>query len=377
MRFMLFFLQLITISVLGDKILGVNYGDRFIPEDWLTDIYTNTKYGPTVTPGDSRVSLCDVTDKRIFQYLNEHVREDDFQKMQQFGVKVLRVPTGYWNWIYNANPNCPSSLADRLKNLNNMGPPTAYNQSLINILSWASQYNIKVMLDLHAAPGTQAKDIWTGCYSQDSPVFDTDWNAQLAIAAVEAMAKMCASFQSCYGIEVLNEPQTPQVPLDYLKTYYSGAITVARKYLPKDVPIILFSWTRDLGYWKNVQFPYDTYGNVMWDTHLYHQGSSDPTESLNQYTNDLNMVKDFATSTNASIFVGEFALVNLQVDRDQAHHDVWQKYAQDIFAKILDACDGAILWNWDYIKSNWASWGMLESASNDNMGLDWTKILVN
>lgn len=375
---MLLFLQLVTIVVSGDKIVGVNYGNRFIPEDWATDIYSNTKYGPAVTPGDSRVSLCDVTDKRIFQYLNEYILEEDFHQMQQFGVQVLRVPTGYWMWISNASPNCPASLADRIKHLNDMGPPDSYNQYLRNIFTWASKYSIKVLLDLHAAPGTQAKDIWTGCYSQDSPVFDTDWNAQLATAAVEAMAKMCASYnQSCYGVEVLNEPQTPQVPLDYLKKFYSDAITVSRKYLEKNVPIILFSWTRDLDYWKNVQFPFHTYGNVIWDTHLYEQGSSDPTESLNQYNDELNMIKDFAASTNSSVIVGEFALTNLQVDRDPAHHDIWQKYAQDIFAKILDVCDGAILWTWDYIKPNWASWGMLESASNENMGLDWNKILVS
>jgi len=38
--------------------------------------------------------------------------------MQEFGVEVLRVPTGYWNWISSdAGPNAPEDIAKRLMNL--------------------------------------------------------------------------------------------------------------------------------------------------------------------------------------------------------------------------------------------------------------------
>ena len=62
---------------------GVNYGNRFIPEDWMvsTDDYMyGAKYGPVVeSPGDGyRVSLCDVQDSRILQWLEDNVQEEDF-----------------------------------------------------------------------------------------------------------------------------------------------------------------------------------------------------------------------------------------------------------------------------------------------------------
>jgi hypothetical protein len=38
--------------------------------------------------------------------------------MQEFGVEVLRVPTGYWNWISSdAAPNAPDDIAKRFMNL--------------------------------------------------------------------------------------------------------------------------------------------------------------------------------------------------------------------------------------------------------------------
>ena len=48
---------------------GVNYGNIFVPEDWMAEdsvsIYGD-HYGPSVSPppGVARVSLCDVTDDR-------------------------------------------------------------------------------------------------------------------------------------------------------------------------------------------------------------------------------------------------------------------------------------------------------------------------
>ena len=66
---------------------GVNYGNRFIPEDWMTSdqesIYGERYGGRVGKPTDvARVSLCDVTDERILRWLADTVKEDDFRRMQ-------------------------------------------------------------------------------------------------------------------------------------------------------------------------------------------------------------------------------------------------------------------------------------------------------
>ena len=66
-RLLLFFLCMLTTR--SEFLKGVNYGNRFVPEDWMTgegsSIYGD-HYGPRVSPPDgvARVSLCDVADNR-------------------------------------------------------------------------------------------------------------------------------------------------------------------------------------------------------------------------------------------------------------------------------------------------------------------------
>jgi len=105
--------------------VGVNYGNRFIPEDWMANskesIY-GTKYGAKVVQpaGVARVSLCDVEDDRMLTYLDEKIQEDDFKRMKEFGVEVVRVPTGYWNWVdlgQDVAPNATAPVQQRYKNL--------------------------------------------------------------------------------------------------------------------------------------------------------------------------------------------------------------------------------------------------------------------
>ena len=59
---------------------GVNYGNRFVPEDWMTgddESIFGDYYGSTVSSPDevSRVSLCDVKDDRILNWLNDTIKD--------------------------------------------------------------------------------------------------------------------------------------------------------------------------------------------------------------------------------------------------------------------------------------------------------------
>jgi hypothetical protein len=84
-------------------------------------IYTSTKYGPVVIkPADvSDYSLCDVIDDRILAWLDDKVQEEHFATMKEWGVQVVRIPTGYWNWkeMGDSTPNCPDDVATRYRNL--------------------------------------------------------------------------------------------------------------------------------------------------------------------------------------------------------------------------------------------------------------------
>ena len=60
----------------------------------------------------------------MLDWLEDVVEEEDFRRMEEFGVEVVRVPTGYWNWIYlgNLTPNAPPEVAERFRNLQILEP---------------------------------------------------------------------------------------------------------------------------------------------------------------------------------------------------------------------------------------------------------------
>ena len=79
------------------------------------------------------------------------------------------------------------------------------------------------------------------------------------------MSSFCARFKgSCYGVEVLNEPQN-EISHEYLDEYYSSAIAaVEAEGLPPSSELVLFSWTYDFDKWKA-----RVWGRkIVWDTHV-------------------------------------------------------------------------------------------------------------
>ena len=224
---------------------GVNYGNRFVPEDWMTNDNKNifgSHYGPAVEkPWDvERYSLCDVTDDRILRWLDDKDKETDFQKMAEYGGKLLRVPTGYWNWVDlgSLTPNAPDNVAARFRNLQAV-KPHQYEPYIDRIYQLAARYGVKVLTEIHGAPGSQNGEMHSGCvtgpeiFGKPVHYFNTDWNKQIAIDTVGKMAEKCQQFGStCWGVGVLNEPQPSgggAEPTDeslhwFLDDYYSQAI---------------------------------------------------------------------------------------------------------------------------------------------------------
>lgn len=292
---------------------GVNYGNRFIPEPWMAadadSIYKSPKYGPEVIKPHhlSDLSFCDITDDRILRYLDDNVKEEHFKKMQQWGVKIIRLPTGYWNWLdlgQDVTPNGPDDVAARFKNMQRV-TPEQYTPYINKVFEWAEAYGMKVFVELHGAPGSQNGEMHSGCitgYTDQEgkkPVhfFDTEFNKQLALQTVGEMAKKCQQYQeSCYGVGVLNEPQPGDPdPTDddlhtFLDSYFGQAISIARQYLHPEVPVVLFSWTYDFGLWSAKHYPEEDFGVVQWDTHIYTPNAASVDEALKDYESDLSKI---------------------------------------------------------------------------------------
>ena len=93
--------------------------------------------------------------------------------------------------------------------------PSKYEPYIDRIFQLAEQHSIKLLLELHGAPGSQNGEIHSGCVTgpevnggKPEHYFNTEWNMEIAVTVMSKMAGKCRQFpDTCWGIGVLNEPQ--------------------------------------------------------------------------------------------------------------------------------------------------------------------------
>ncbi|OAY68382.1 putative glucan 1,3-beta-glucosidase A [Ananas comosus] len=150
--------------------------------------------------------------------------EDDFRWMSQNGLDAVRIPVGWW---IASDPNPP--------------PPFVGGslQALDNAFTWAEKYNLKVIVDLHAAPGSQNGNEHSGTRDGSQEWGTTDQNIAQTVGVIDFLASRYATRSGLYAIELINEPLAPGVTLDSLKKYYQDGYNTVRKYTSDAFVIIL------------------------------------------------------------------------------------------------------------------------------------------
>lgn len=375
--------------------LGVNYGNRFIPEDWMRHPH-NFFAGVRQHEHVDRVALWDLADgqkpsprERMLAWLNATIAEEHFAAMRRSGVEVVRVPCGYWNWVSYRRGNGPVAaesvqgvpVAQQLKNLHQIASPREYRPFFDKIFAYAAMHDIKVLLDLHGLPGSQNGEIHSGACIElggnRMPYFEAEANKRTAIRAVRAMAKYAGHKRSSlFGIQVINEPhlQSADKGHSFLRDYYERAVLAAREFLDPSIPIILFEWTYSMENWSGDDFPEAQFGNVMWDTHLYHfpeEGEQwTPTSAglgkiQEAYKWDLQQLRSFSKSQEGRVLVGEFALAGPSLDKPGSH-----ELAKWMLDQFSFAAAGCLVWAFDGVHP---AWSMCKQAAV--WGLDWRRLI--
>ncbi|KAL5555977.1 hypothetical protein UlMin_038213 [Ulmus minor] len=222
---------------------------------------------------------------RAAQVLQDHrdtyITQDDFRFMSTNGVTAVRVPVGWWI-AHDPQPPTPfvgGSL-----------------QALDNAFKWAGQYGLKVIIDLHAAQGSQNGNEHSA--TRDGYQEWGDSYVQDTVGVIDFLASRYANDPSLVAIEFLNEPMAPGVSLDFLVRYYQAAYDAIRKYTSSAYVILSnrLGWPVDakelLPFAANLR-------NVVIDVHFYSLFSSSFRNMniqqnidfiYNQRTSDLNAV---------------------------------------------------------------------------------------
>ncbi len=177
---------------------GVNLGGWLVLEKWMTpSLFAGTDAGDEYTfmqtPGARA---------KLRNHQKNFIREADFKWLAEHGVKAVRIPVGYWI-LEGDNPFVAS----------------------IGRLDWAftmaKRYDLKILLCLHGAPGSQ------NGHDHSGRVGKALWYKEVAyrertLDVLERLATRYREEPALWGIELLNEPKTALFQLK-LRAFYREA----------------------------------------------------------------------------------------------------------------------------------------------------------
>ncbi|KAF5955444.1 hypothetical protein HYC85_008300 [Camellia sinensis] len=149
------------------------------------------------------------------EHWNTFIVEDDFNFISSNGINAVRIPIGWW---IACDPT----------------PPQPYVggslQALDNAFIWAQKYGINVIIDLHAAPGSQNGNEHSSSRDGSQEWGLSDQNIQETANVIDFLTSRYANNPTFYAVELINEPLSPGASLDSLNKYYSAGYNVVRKY---------------------------------------------------------------------------------------------------------------------------------------------------
>lgn len=234
---------------------GVNLGGWFVLEGWMSpNLFSGVN-------GSDETAFMEQKPNAVVElenHWNTFITEDDFEYLSLHGIEYVRIPIPWW--LDGASFEYTHE---------NVTHNVQYANSLYYIeraMEWAETYNIKVLLDLHTAPGCQ------NGFDNGGITGVLQWpsseNVSLTVEVIDFIAEHFSSYDSLWGIEVLNEPGWG-VNMGILQGYYVDAYEAIRNH-NETVWVGFHDGFRnyDTTSWRNF-FRDNDFENVFFDIHLY------------------------------------------------------------------------------------------------------------
>lgn len=226
------------------KIRGVNIGNWLVLERWMKPELFDGLEAPDETV------FCEVLGDNALERLKAHrdtyITYEDFKWIAEAGLNTVRIPIPHW--IFG-----------------DVKPYFGCVEYLDKAMEWAEKTGLKVLIDLHTAPGCQ------NGFDNGGIVGVCEWHTKPEYVArtVEVIGKVAERYKghpALWGIQLLNEPRW-DVPMDILRDYYLRGYEACRKHVDESVAIVFHDGFR-LMEWKDFMRE-SKYKNVILDTHFY------------------------------------------------------------------------------------------------------------
>ncbi len=186
--------------------------------------------------------------QRIRKHHADFITESDFRWLTKHHIEAIRIPIGYW-----LSSDDPELIGGKEK--------------LRWAFSMAKKYNIKILLSIHGAPGSQNGKIHSGEKGR------TDWFRKKAFQSqtLDFLRKVMDTYgsePSLWGIELLNEPlQTPFTIPKLIRYYRAGSQIIREK--SNSIQIVVSGDGPSL-FWAGIA----KWLGLVVDLHFYHSFGS-------------------------------------------------------------------------------------------------------
>ncbi|KAF2656925.1 glycoside hydrolase family 5 protein [Lophiostoma macrostomum CBS 122681] len=239
----------------SDKLRGVNIGGWLVLEPWITpSIFDKLGRNDIVdefTLGQKLGQDAALTILR--EHWNSWVTWEDFNKIKQSGFNLVRIPIGYWAYDTFDSPYVSGAAV--------------YIDAAID---WARSLGLKIIIDLHGAPGSQNGFDNSG-EKTANPAWQTGNTVSQTLQVLKTISAKYAqpSYQDVIiGIQLLNEPLIGRVDLGVLKQFYRDGFGQVRD--TSDTTVVLHDGFNTPSSWNNFLTPSDNNAqNVAIDHHEY------------------------------------------------------------------------------------------------------------
>lgn len=325
-----------------EKLIGVNLGGWLILEKWISpSLFMSTK-------AEDEYSLSEELGSQAHHALNQHyesfITKEDFKWIASNGLNAVRIPVGYW--IFGDEPPFVGNI-----------------EYLDFAMEQCAKNNIRVIIDLHGAPGSQ--NSWQHSGRQGKIRWSKKANISKSLQVIERIAERYNGAPNFYGIELINEPHW-RISQKKLLDYYQRGYEIIRDKCGHSV-VVIFSDAFQPKKWINA-FPSE-FENILLDMHLYQvflakDKKLSVKEHIDKASGEWSQLIERIQS-DVPVIIGEWSMA-----LDQRTVGLGKKSQVDYGLNQLKVFSKAVGWlYWTYKTENPSHWNFRYCVEND-----WLKL---
>jgi len=284
-----------------DKVRGVNLGGWLVLEPWITpSIFDNTGNADIVDEWTfGSLQSKSTATSVLTNHWNTWITESDFEAIAAAGLNHVRLPIGYWAWDVSG------------------GEPYIQGQLpyLTKAVTWATNQGLKVIVDLHGAPGSQNGFDNSG--HRGDATWANDGTSGSDVQRTDAIIKQIANLYKDNPevvpiIAPLNEPAGFDGDnwLAVIRQYWFDSFGNIRfpygTAQQSNTVVLIHDAFQPLSFWDGV-LTYPDYEGVAMDTHIYAMFSQAGVEMSNsQHIQSVCDMQSTLSTFDLWLIVGEW-----------------------------------------------------------------------